>query len=102
MPESRVCPCCGHPMRPLTTSEQAAFAITLIESCGLDLAALRRPDRRRFLVEIRREVALYLKACGWGYSQIGGFLARDHSSVLNLLTQEPASAAEPVSALKPL
>lgn len=52
---------------------------------GSTIEELRAPDRHRNRVALRRKVARYLHGHGRSYPEIGLFLAREHSTVFNLV-----------------
>ncbi len=58
---------------------------------GLTMAALKSANRTPRMVEARRRVAAYLRAHRWSLPEIGRFIDRDHTTVLNLLERRPAA-----------
>ena len=62
--------------------------------------ALVGPGRFRPLVEARREISRKLHTeKGWAFAQIGRFLNRDHTSIMNLLGNKKRSNPVPKTAL---
>lgn len=85
----RVCECCGQPL-PTLTADQLKMAIeTWIKAKGYTLDEIRGRDRQADLVAIRRYAARFLRENGFSLPQIGKFLNRDHTTVINLIANSP-------------
>lgn len=96
-----LCKCgCGHPMPEIPPFVDVAAEVeAVVVAAGYTMAQLKRHDRRRILVDVRAEVARYLRAHDWSFPRIGEFLGRDHATVMRLLRRadELAQAREPAA-----
>lgn len=57
----------------------------MAERLGTRMQILRSPSRRRPLPDLRAIIAKNLHLIGFGTSEIGRILARDHSTVYHLI-----------------
>ena len=68
---------------PVRTPAEVLVAVAA--QYGVDVAALREPTRTRWIVAARTDAARRLRAMGLSLKEIGGMLARDHSTVYHML-----------------
>ncbi len=57
------------------------------EWAGVDLDDMLGPNRSRNKVKARRVASVALRILGYSYLQIGSMIARDHSTVMNLVNR---------------
>jgi hypothetical protein len=81
------CPCgCGLVLPDITApSFELEFVTHWLHTCGLTVEDVQKQDRRPHMVQMRRELARYLRAHQWSLTAIGRLLDRDHTTVLHLL-----------------
>ena len=78
-----------------TISAEAEWRADIQEICEkhrTNLREIRSNIRVTCIVDARREIAAYLRARAWSYPQIGRWMNRDHSSVINLLNSAKPKA----------
>lgn len=85
--QGEICDCCG------ASAEIVArgFAERIANRYGYTLTELRREDRRREVVTVRRMVTCVLRGAGFSLPVIAGVLHRDHTTVLHTLRQVDAA-----------
>lgn len=57
------------------------------EWAGVDLDEMLGPNRSRNKVKARRVASVALRILGYSFPQIGSMMARDHSTIMNLVNR---------------
>ena len=70
---------------PVRTPAEVLIAVAA--QYGVVVESLSGPTRTRWIVAARTDAAQRLRAMGLSLEEIGGMLARDHSTVYHMLTK---------------
>ena len=78
-----------HPELAHRSPVERAVAVTkmIAAAHGLTIDDILGPSRQRRIYRVRCEVALYLRRRGKSYSQIGRFMNRHYSSVIQMVRE---------------